>query len=96
MVQGPTNPPVADRNVEDLPLSGENEAFIHDENKFHVLYSYLQRMIAYSMLRNEGNIMMLLLDGMIQNTMETLLRAAAKETTKNLRPIYGAVKDIII
>lgn len=48
------------------------------------------------MLRYEEHTLMELTDGMIRNTIITLLKTAAKEVTmKIIGSIYGALKDIV-
>lgn len=96
MVQETTKPPVTDGLADDLPVSGDPEAFLDENKGFHLVESDLRRLIGISTLRYEANTLTWLSDGLIRNTVETLLSTVFTEEKKEgLRPIYGAVQDIV-
>lgn len=82
MMQESTNLLVTDQHADDLPVLGEDEAFLYDNNRIRIEHSDLQGMIDYSMIRYEENTMRQLSDRMIRNTMNTLLKTTAREATK--------------
>lgn len=91
-----TKLPITDRHSDDLPLSEEDDTFLHDSNRLQLPSSDIQRMIDYTMPRCGENTMRGLSDWMNQEAMETLFKLAGnKSTTGILSPVYGGVEDIV-
>lgn len=96
IVQEFTNLSVTDRYDDDLPVPGEDDEFLDEYNRLHVMYWDIQRMIASAMLRYEEISLTRLSDEMIWNVTETLFKTTAKEPTNGIIcAIYGAVEDIV-
>lgn len=70
--------------VHGLPLSVEDDQFLHDDNILYITHLEVQRMIYSTMLRYSNNIMRALSYRMNQDTMENLPKHATKETMKEI------------
>lgn len=47
--------PVSDRHFDDLPVSEDDDEFLHDNNRIHVTHTDFQRMIDSAMRMYEEN-----------------------------------------
>lgn len=53
MMQEVTNLPVIGQHANHLPVSEEDDNFLHDNNRLNETHSDVQRMIDYAMLKHE-------------------------------------------
>lgn len=96
MMQETKIPSVADRLTDILAVSGEDEEFLDDSNKFHLTHSNIQRMIDSAIPRYEERTFRQLSGGMFRNTMESLPKITVKEPKKRIiSSIYVAGEDIV-
>lgn len=70
---------MTDRYVDDFLVSEEDDAFLDGTDRLHLIYSEAQRMIYVDMLKYEVSTLRWLTDGMIQDTVESLFKTAAKK-----------------
>lgn len=95
MPQETTVPPLTYRHADDLPLSGEDEAFQDVDGRLHVTHSEVQRMTDSAILRYEKSTLKRLRDAVIQHNMKALPRTSARETTMEFFiPLFRAMEDI--
>lgn len=96
MLQGTTNTPRTDRHADDPSVPGEDDKFLHVNNRLHKTPLVVQRIVAFAILRYGENTFKQQTDGMIKIAVNTPLITVAKKA-KNifLSPIYGAVVDIV-
>lgn len=65
-----THLPMDDRHSDDLPESGEDEEFLHENYRLHITHSEVQKMIDSAMYRYEESTMRRLSEGMTRHTMD--------------------------
>lgn len=86
-----TSRTVADGLTDDLPVLREVEEFLDENIRLYITRLEFQRIINSALFKYKENTLTQLTDGIIQNTMETLLRTTAREATKRtLSHMYGA------
>lgn len=87
---------MTDQHADDSPALAEDDRSLHENNSLHVTHSNVQRTINFAALKYQESYMRWLSDEIIRNTIETLLKTAAKEARKSIfSPVNKAVDDIV-